>query len=161
MDKFSPFNPTTGNLNVDYDGNTHTLWTPKMLVKFNRAVYEGAKETWNNYWTWKRERNKKRSALEEQFGFDTKHAMHLVRLLRMGAEALVTGQLVVKRPDAAELLSIRDGAWSYERLVKYAEDMDEYVKNDLYKNTSLPRKPNIHFAAKLMMDVQDMVWSNK
>ena len=161
VDKFSPFNPDTGNLNTDYDGNTHTLGTPKLLVKFNRGVYEAAKETWTNYWTWKKERNAKRSALEEQFGYDTKHAMHLVRLLRMGAEALETGVLNVRRPDAAELLAIRDGKWTYEELVKYAEEMDEYVKNDLYRRTHLPRKPDIHFAAELMMCVQELAWSSK
>lgn len=160
VEKFSPFNPDTGSLNVDYDGNSHTLGTPKLLVKFNRGVYEAAKDTWANYWQWKKERNKKRSVLEEQFGYDTKHAMHLVRLLRMGAEALETGVLNVRRPDAEELLRIRDGAWSYDQLVKYAEEVDEYVKNDLYKRTHLPRKADVHLAAKIMMEVQDLVWTN-
>lgn len=90
---------------------------------------------------------------------NTKHAMHLVRLLRMGAEALETGILHVKRPDAAELLEIRGGAWSYEELVQYAEEMDKRVCEVLYKQTQLPKYPNIKLAAKLVMDVQDMVWS--
>lgn len=89
---------------------------------------------------------------------NTKHAMHLVRLLRMGAEALETGILNVKRPDAAELLEIRNGAWTYDELVKYAESMDKHVCEVLYKKTSLPRNPNIKLAAQLIMDIQDMVW---
>src|SRR6266446_3242257 len=38
----------------------------------------------------------------EQFGFDTKNAMHLVRLLRMCKELLETGEVNVTRRDAAE-----------------------------------------------------------
>lgn len=156
---YSPYNSATGALNTDYEGDSHELGTPLFLVKFNRSVYVSAKETWENYWDWKKNRNAKRSVLEEQFGYDTKHAMHLVRLLRMGAEALETGKLVVKRPDAAELLAIRAGAWSYEEIVEYAEHMDNQVRSVLYPTTDLPKHPNVELAAKLIMEVQDMVWS--
>jgi len=96
-----------------------------------------------------------------QVGFhgNTKHAMHLVRLLRMGHEALTTGELIVKRPDAEELLEIRNGAWTYEEVVAYAEDMDKQVREVLYKTTSLRKKPDTKFAAQLTMDVYDMVWA--
>lgn len=68
-------------------------------------------------------RNPARAALEAQHGFDTKHAMHLVRLLRMGCEVLGRGEVVVHRPDATELLAIRHGAWSFERVVAEAQDL--------------------------------------
>lgn len=156
---YSPFNPETGALNTDYEGDSHELGTPLFVVKFNRSVYEAAKETWSNYWTWKKNRNASRSVLEEQFGYDTKHAMHLVRLLRMGAEALQTGVLQVRRPDADELLSIRNGAWTYEQVVEYAEMMDDMVRNQLYPKTHLPKKPDIKLAAELTLAVQDLVWT--
>lgn len=92
---------------------------------------------------------------------NTKHAMHLVRLLRMGAEALRDREIVVKRPDAEELLAIRNGAWTYEEIVDYAEVMDKEVREVWYKQTSLPKKPDIKFAAQLLMEVQDMVWNNE
>ncbi len=90
-----------------------------------------------------------------------KHAMHLVRLLRMGAEALETGELLVKRPDAAELLAIRNGAWTYEELVEYAEMMDKHVREVLYKQTTLPRTTNVKLAAKVIMEIQDSVWTQR
>jgi predicted nucleotidyltransferase len=155
---YSPYNPTTGALNSDYEGDSHILGTPLMIVKFNKAVYASAYETWSNYWTWKKNRNETRSVLEEAHGFDTKHAMHLVRLLRMGKEALTTGQLIVRRPDAEELLSIRNGAWTYEQVVAYAEDMDREVREVLYPKTDLPRTPDIKLAAKLVLAVQDATW---
>lgn len=158
-EKYSPFNPDTGNLNTDYEGDTHSAGVPLFVIKFNRDVYSTAKETWQNYWTWKKERNKTRSALEEQFGYDTKHAMHLVRLLRMGAEALETGVLNVRRPDAEELLAIRAGKWSYEEVVEYAEMMDNHVHKVLYPKTQLPKKPNVKLAAELLLAVQDTTWT--
>ena len=158
VEGYSPFNPKTGNLNVEYDGDTHSMGTPLYIIKFNRAVYETAKDTWSHYWQWKKNRNVTRSALEEHFGYDTKHAMHLVRLLRMGAEALETGVLNVRRPDAEELLNIRAGGWTYEEVVEYAEEMDNHVREVLYKTTSLPKKPDVKLAAELIMTLQDMTW---
>ncbi len=51
----------------------------------------------------------KRKHLVELFGYDTKNAAHLIRLLRMGTEALVTGELRVFRDDAPQLLEIKRG----------------------------------------------------
>jgi len=68
---------------------------------------------------------------------------HLVRLLRTGYELMTTGELRVLRPDAQELLDIRNGAWSYEKLISYAEEMEQKIA-ELYKSPEcpLPVKPN-------------------
>jgi len=78
----------------------------------NRA----ARARWREYLDWCAHRNLDRSDLETKFGYDTKHAMHLVRLQRMAVEVLETGVLVVTRPDRDELLAIRDGAWTFADL---------------------------------------------
>lgn len=79
--------------------------------------------TWTNFQTWQRRRNPDRAALEAAHGYDTKHGAHLVRLLRMGREIVETGEVHVWRGgrDAEELLAIRAGAWSYERLSTWAD----------------------------------------
>ena len=46
--------------------------------------YKAAKRRWDDYTRWKKERNPARAKLESAHGYDTKHALHLVRLLRMG-----------------------------------------------------------------------------
>lgn len=148
----------TGALNAAFDGERSELDAPLAVIKWNREEYRTDKERHEQYWTWKKNRNVTRSALEEHYGYDTKHAMHLVRLLRMGVESLRDGELIVRRPDAEELLSIRDGAWTYEQIVEYAEQMDKDVREVWYKKTQLPKKPDIHFAAELLMQVQDLVW---
>ena len=63
----------------------------------------------------------------EKHGYDTKHAMHLVRVLRTGLELLETGELNVRRPDADELLAILDGAYSYRKLAEEAKRLEEKV----------------------------------
>jgi hypothetical protein len=156
---YNSYNVSTGVLNDEFaDESRAGMGAPTYVVKFNRAEYEDAKVRWEQYWEWKKNRNEKRSVLEEQFGYDTKHAMHLVRLLRMGVEALSEGRLYVRRPDAAELLEVRNGKWTYEQVVEYAEMMDKKVREELYPKTSLPKKPNIHLAAELILQVQDLTW---
>ena len=104
--------------------------------------YTSAKREWDQYQNWKETRNAKRSALEEKYGYDTKHAYHLVRLIRMCREVLMTGKVIVKRPDREELLAIRNGAWSYEELIAFAE-REELLLNELYNtSTVLPKVPD-------------------
>lgn len=144
-------------LNTTYDGGWQGV--PIGILKFNREEYKQAKEKHKQYWTWKENRNEARSKLEEQFGHDTKHASHLVRLLRMGKEALEEGIIKVRRPDAEELLAIRNGAWTYEQCVQYAETMDDLIRNKLYKETILPKKPNLKKAAEILMETQRLIWN--
>jgi hypothetical protein len=108
------------------------------------AAFLNRKTEWGQYQQWSKSRNKKRAALEEKFGIDTKHAMHLVRLCRMGQEILETGKVNVDRTsiDAEELKAIRDGAWAYERIEQYATDMDKRLE-ELYQTSKLPRSPDI------------------
>jgi len=106
---------------------------------YRRAVRE-----WSQYQEWLANRNPERSQLERRFGYDTKHAMHLVRLLRMAAEILATGQVRVRRPDREELLAIRErGIWSYEELVGWAErqeaELDALAASE---DCPLPSQPN-------------------
>lgn len=147
-----------GMLNTICDIERETLPTPSGIIKYNKDAYLAAKTIHTNYWTWKQNRNSARSELEELHSYDTKHAMHLVRLMRIGKEALSTGQILVKRPDAAELLEIRAGKLTYNELIQYADDMQNDI-NELYKYTALPRSVDLEFAAKLLMDVQDITWN--
>lgn len=94
---------------------------------FQKHLYDEAKKKRDQYVTWMAERSPERHETEIEFGYDTKHAMHLVRLLRMGYEILTEGELRVRRPDAAELLDIRAGKWTYEQVVDYANEMVEKI----------------------------------
>lgn len=103
--------------------------------------YKARAREWAQYNEWKVKRNPDRAALEEKFGYDTKHGMHLVRLLRMCREILTEGKAIVRRPDAAELLEIRHGAWDYHQLVDWAQKQDKEL-TEVMKTSKLPNKPD-------------------
>lgn len=148
---------------VDYDSlsDEDKKRQPQLIVKYLSEEHKSAKEKHRNYWKWKAERNETRHQLEVNFGYDTKHAMHLVRLMRMGEEILTTGQVLVKRPDAQELLDIRAGKWTLEELLAWADEKDNLIRGELYKNSSLQHSGNYNLAAKVLMRAQDMCWAKK
>jgi len=104
--------------------------------------YKAALDNWNHYNDWRAKRNPKRAALEAQFGYDCKHAMHLVRLMRMCREVLIDGVVHVRRPDADDLRAIRDGAWPYERLMEWANQQDTELL-EVARTSPLPKTPNL------------------
>jgi hypothetical protein len=103
------------------------------------AVLIAEQEAYNN---WAKSRNPKRKALEEKYGYDTKHLMHLVRIYRECLECLQTGTLEVKRHDAKELVEIRQGGWPFEKVEAWASDAEKQVQIAL-KETKLPARPDL------------------
>jgi len=83
--------------------------------------YRAARSNWTQFLDWKKDRNPARAELEARFGYDAKHASHLIRLLRTGLEILRDGELRVYREDAEEIMAIRDGRMSYEELMEASE----------------------------------------
>ncbi len=79
----------------------------------------------------------KRRKLVEQFGYDTKNAAHLIRLLRMGIEFLIEGELHVLREDAKQLLEIKRGEWTLEEVLKEA-DKGFQLSQEAYMKSTLP-----------------------
>lgn len=104
--------------------------------------YSAAKKEWDQFQNWKKTRNPVRAALEEKFGYDTKHALHLVRLIRMCREIISTGRVVVKRPDREELLDIRRGLWTYDELIEFAEREEKEIDDLCSVSNVLPSRPN-------------------
>jgi predicted nucleotidyltransferase len=90
----------------------------------------------------------KRRRLVEKHGYDTKNASHLIRILRQGIEFLKTGSLQVIRPDAEELLAIKNGAWSLEEVRREAERLDRDLEAASHQS-SLPDAPDFDAINKL------------
>lgn len=114
--------------------------------------YTSKLREWQNYQTWIKTRNPARAELEAKWGYDTKHAMHLVRLTRMCREVLTDGVIRVRRPDAEELLSIRHGSWTYEQLVEYSDSQDAEF-NEMLKISKLPKQPDRKYLDQVCMRI--------
>lgn len=114
--------------------------------------YKASLRQHKQYEHWKATRNQARAELEARHGYDTKHASHLVRLLRMAKEILIDGKVIVRRPDADELLAIRKGAWRFDDLMEWASGTDEELTR-LYEagESPLPRKPDQNRLDELCM----------
>ena len=140
------------------------------VINYIRAerAYSKAKQIYDGWIAWKRERNPVRRELEIKSGYDTKHAAMLVRLLRMGYEILSEGKVIVKRPDADELMAIKNGAWSFDRVMEFKDEMQnkldaEYARHKVLiaegKPTPLPREVNKEQLNKLYHDLYNEYWN--
>ncbi len=117
-------------------------------------AYRAAMGHWNDYVDWRRHRNPARAELEAHHGYDTKHAMHLFRLLRMGEEILRDGIVRVLRPDAEWLLNVRDGALSYEQVIQMAAEHEARL-GALIEHSALPLEPDSMTAERLVVELQE------
>lgn len=115
-------------------------------------AYAAALSNWDKYQNWKLHRNPARAELEAEFGFDTKHGMHLIRLMRMCEEILSGKGVIVKRPDAQDLLGIRRGYYSYDDIIKEAEKL-EVSCAQLYETSELRHKPDMEALNNLCVEV--------
>lgn len=99
----------------------------------------------------------KRKALVEEFGYDTKNAAHLIRLLRMGIEFLRDGVLNVDRGgyDAAELLAIKHGEWGLQRVKAEAARLFRRAE-DVYDRSTLPVAPDRERVNRLCVEIVAM-----
>ena len=116
--------------------------------------YITKRREWDAYGQWRSGRNEARAELEKKYLYDAKHGMHLVRLMRQCEEILSTGEVCVRRPDAQELLAIRNGAWSYDRLIGWAKEQDARM-NELYSSSPLPHSPDRKAINELCMELMD------
>lgn len=114
--------------------------------------YFQAKRQWDQYQEWKNGRNPARAILEEKFGYDTKHASHLIRLLRMCREILVDHKIIVKRPDREEILAVKNGLWEYDKLVEWAEAQEKEL-DSLYSTSSLRNEVDRNALDKLCIEL--------
>lgn len=103
-----------------------------------------------------------RQNIVKEFGYDTKFAMHTIRLLQTAEELLRDGVLKVRRPNREFLLDIRFGKAfkNYEDFKCFATDLIEKIQ-ELEKTTSLREKPDIQGINNLIMEIQKKYWAKK
>lgn len=94
----------------------------------------------------------KRKALVEKFGYDCKNAAHLIRLLKMGSEFLVSGELQIDRPEKHQLIEIKKGLWKLEEVKELANEPFETL-NYAYIRSSLKEKADYEAANCLLIEI--------
>ena len=128
-------------------------FAPGVLEVLEREKrYQNESRHWQQYQQWKASRNPARAELEARHGYDTKHAMHLVRLLRMCEEILDGRGVLTRRPDRDELLAVRNGAWPYDALIEWAEAQDAKCAA-LYETSTLRHHPDVEAIDRLCIEI--------
>jgi len=127
-----------------------TLWTPTILFAdetgqelrglrdafLSRHLYK----TYSGYVLSQFHLMAKRHA--KQQAYKPKHAMHLIRLLYSGIQALQTGAILVDVGEHRdELLRIRSGALAFEEVRTRALELGQ-VFQQAFASTSLPERPD-------------------
>lgn len=109
-------------------------------------------QNYKNYKQWMDNRNEHRAKLEANAGYDTKHAMHLVRLLKMAREIADWKIVFVKRPDVDFLNNIRKGIYSYEWIIEYAEEFEDFVKK-AFEESNLKDRVDVNKASNILWNM--------
>ncbi len=106
--------------------------------------YRAAVGEWEAYQSWRKNRNPYRAGMEQKSGYDLKHAMHCIRLLRCGVEILREGQVWVDRQeagDAEQLRSILAGDYTYAQITQLADQLVAELAV-AYDQSTLPDRPD-------------------
>lgn len=163
---------TTTNLNVGWDNWPQVYEAAivnKLAQEFNlkdevvdllnkERKFKRDVEIYKSWSNWKKNRNPERHKLEEKSGYDTKHASHLVRLMRMGYEILTEHKVIVKRPDRDEILNVKNGGWTYEQVMEFASSMQVKL-DEAYKTTTLKKSVDTEKVNTLYHELYEDYWS--
>lgn len=104
-----------------------------------KNAYQNAALKWQNYSDWISHRNEARRQLEVKYGYDTKNALHLARLILQGTDLLLHKTMILPSPHAKFLLEVKDGKFTFEEIIEWAskgkEDVDKALGNSILPAT--------------------------
>lgn len=101
-----------------------------------------------------------RHDLCEKYGYDTKFAMHLLRLAIQGLELASSGRITLPMVDGDRetLLEVRRGEMSLKEVLGWAEFLEGQMKA-AFDSSSLPDKPNVAIIEEWMQRIYLRRWS--
>ena len=87
-------------------------------------------------------------------GYDSKNLMHTLRLLDQAIEIAREGRITLPRPNADWLKTVKEGAYSYEDLLKIAEEK-HLEMNAAFHTSSLPGSPSREEANNILLEIRE------
>lgn len=94
----------------------------------------------------------KRSERVKIYGFDTKFAYHIYRLMSEVEQILLEGDLTLDREDRREVMkAIRVGDWDYHRIIEYFSSKEKDLE-ELYLKSKLQYSPPINKIRELLLN---------
>lgn len=105
-----------------------------------------------------------RPELVAKYGFDTKYAMHMLRLGYQGVEYMESGKMTLpmREPERAFLLDVRTGGVSLNACTIIAEQLERKLVDLVeYKSSKAPDEPNSAAVEDWMLDVYYNSWKGR
>lgn len=128
-------------------------------VSYNKDGYTQHCADYRSYQEWLEKRNIQRWIDVENHGqkIDGKNMMHCRRLMDMAREIAEGKGIIVRRPNAQELIDIRQGKIDLQTLIDHVESEIKEV-DILYKNSNLPDNVDTKFVEKLLIDIRKNIY---
>ena len=105
----------------------------------------------------KGQKNVHRAELEELHGYDTKYAMHVIRLYGEAKELMEKGRITLPRPDKEELVEIRKGKYSLSEIQEIGKQLESEALVAQEKSP-LPDRVDREAINRLLADTQLQFW---
>jgi hypothetical protein len=133
--------------------------TPICNITYNKDGYTQHCNDYKSYQTWLEQRNESRWVDVQSHGqkIDGKNMMHCMRLIQMSREIAEGKGIIVRRPNAKELISIRRGEVDLQTLIDKVEE--EIVEIDkLFEQSSLPDSIDSSFINELIVKIRKYIY---
>jgi uncharacterized protein len=106
------------------------------------------------------QRDVNRTDLVEQFGYDTKYAMHMLRLGHQGVEFLESGRLTLpmREPVRSHLMDVRQGRSNLADILAECKEL-ELRLGALIDSSPLPLEPDLKTVECFVMDTYEASWA--
>ena len=123
---------------------------PICFMTYNKDAYTCHCREYREYQEWVKDRNQKRYSKAEEAGYNQKNMCHCIRLLTMAKEVSEGKGFNLWRTDDRDfLMDIKNGEYTYEFLMDYAEKLVKEVEKNL-PNSELPDEVDRKFVNDLL-----------
>ena len=129
--------------------------TPICNIIYNKDGYSTHCKDYKEYEEWLANRNEQRYVDTQEHGqkIDGKNMMHCMRLIRMSKEIGRGEGIIVRRPDAKELLAIRRGEVDLDSLIDTAE-LEIKEMDKIFDESDLPKGINPELVNDLLIKIR-------
>jgi hypothetical protein len=129
-------------------------------VSYNKDGYSQHCKDYKSYQEWLENRNLARWVDVQSHGqkIDGKNMMHCKRLMEMAKEIGQGKGIIVRRPNALELISIRKGEVDLQTLIDSVEDEIKEV-DKIFEDSNLPDKIDEIFINNLIINIRKKIYN--
>jgi len=134
--------------------------SPICIVTYNKDGYTQHCKDYLSYQEWLENRNEARWVDVKSHGqkIDGKNMMHCKRLMGMAREIAEEKGIIVRRPDAEYLISIRKGEVDLQTLIDGVESEIIEIDN-LFNSSNLPDFVDNNFVNNLIIKIRKLVYN--